>query len=88
MLLQAVNFTGYRQIRRTLSRQIKLYWSLTFVILQELELIINSLESKQSETTEKNDININEVGKQTTCINPLSANNHTQILHTDVHAFP
>ena len=43
-----------------------MYWSLTFVILQELELKINSLESKQSETTEKNDININEVGKQTT----------------------
>ena len=61
MLLQVVNFPGYRLIRRTLSRQIKLYWSLTFVILQELELKINSLESKQSETTEKNDININEV---------------------------
>ena len=45
-----------------------MYWSLTFVILQELELKINSLESIQSETTEKNDININEVGKQTTCI--------------------
>ena len=41
-----------------------MYWSLTFVILQELELKINSLESIQSETTEKNDININEVGKQ------------------------
>lgn len=66
-----------------------MYWSLTFVTLQELELKINSLESMQSETTKKqNDININEVGKQTTCINPLSPNISTQILHTDVHAFP
>lgn len=42
-----------------------MYWSLTFVTLQELELKINSLESMQSETTKKqNDINIHEVGKQ------------------------
>lgn len=67
------------------SKLILFYWSLTFVTLQELELKINSLESMQSETTEKqNDININEVGKQTTRINPLSPNIQTLWSPTNV----